>query len=69
MTMPTMLLRKDAVLKRTALSNSSLYQLIREERFPPPHKVGKASFWDENEVAMWIESVLNDQQSKQKEVV
>lgn len=51
------LIRKGAVLERTALSNTSLYRLIAKGEFPKPIKLGpRAVAWVEGDIQKWIES-------------
>lgn len=51
------LIRKKAVLERTALSNTSLYRLITKGEFPKPIKLGpRAVAWVEDDIQKWIES-------------
>ena len=51
----TKLLRMDAVLDRTGLSRSSLYDLIGKSAFSRPVKiVGNVNGWPEDEVSDWI---------------
>lgn len=58
MTTPTeseqRLLRLPQVIERTGLQRSSLYDLIRSNRFPQPVKLARLSAWPEAEVAAWI---------------
>jgi len=50
-------LRLPAVIERTALSRSSIYRLIKLERFPEPIKLSeRASAWRESDVTAWLES-------------
>ncbi|WCT76328.1 helix-turn-helix transcriptional regulator [Novosphingobium humi] len=49
-------IRQPEVLKRTALSRSTLYELIAKERFPKPLKVGeRINCWPEHEVDAWMQ--------------
>lgn len=51
------LIKKPQVLKKTALSNSSLYRLITAGEFPAPIQLGpRAVAWDEQAVDDWIEA-------------
>lgn len=51
----TKLLRMEAVLDRTGLSRSTLYDLIGKGAFSRPVKiVGNVNGWPEGEVADWI---------------
>lgn len=48
--------RKPSVLQRTGLSNSSLYEEIKRDRFPKPVRIGaRAVGWVSTEVDDWIE--------------
>ncbi len=49
------LLKRDAVLGRTSMSKSTLYQRIEEERFPAPVTLGsRMSRWREEDVDNWL---------------
>jgi len=49
--------RRTKVLKRTGLSNSTLYYFIAEGTFPKPVKLGKRTVaWKKSLVDEWIES-------------
>jgi prophage regulatory protein len=54
------LLKRTQVLDRTSLSNTVMYQLIAEGRFPPPVKPtgGRASAWVEEEIDQYIASCI-----------
>jgi prophage regulatory protein len=50
-------IRQPEVLKRTALSRSTLYELIDKGQFPKPLKLGeRINCWPEHEVFAWMES-------------
>lgn len=50
------LIKKPEVLKKTALSNSTLYRLIAADDFPAPIPLGqRAVAWDESAVDAWID--------------
>lgn len=60
----TKLLRMDAVLDRTGLSRSSLYDLIGRGEFARPVKiVGNVNGWPEGEVADWIAARIADREA------
>ncbi len=42
------------VKSRTGFGSSFIYQLIKEEKFPKPVKIGSASRWRESEIQQWI---------------
>ena len=48
------LLRLADVCAICGLSRASIYRLIASRRFPPAVKIGAASRWAEDEVAVWI---------------
>jgi predicted DNA-binding transcriptional regulator AlpA len=54
------LLRTEAVLERTALSRSRLYELLRAGSFPAPRKLANSNtnIWSDAEVAAWIQQQL-----------
>lgn len=54
--MAMQILRLPEVKARTGLSRSTLYQLIRDDKFPRPVALGaRAVGWPADEVAGWIE--------------
>jgi len=57
------LLRLPAVLSRTALSRSRLYELVKTGRFPAPAKLADSSInvWSADAVSAWIAGQINDQ--------
>ena len=53
--MATRLLRLPAVLERTGLGRSALYDLMAAGRFPRPLQIGaRAVAWREDEIEEWI---------------
>ena len=49
------LLRRAEVEKRTGLSRSAIYRLMREEKFPAPVKIGKRAVrWPQSEISEFI---------------
>ena len=53
--MATRLLRLPAVLERTGLGRSALYNLMAAGRFPRPLQIGaRAVAWREDEIEEWI---------------
>lgn len=42
------------VESRSGFKSSFIYQLIKENKFPKPVKIGAASRWRESEVQQWI---------------
>jgi len=55
---PPKLLRPSEVVERCGLSRSSIYKLLREDKFPAPIKVTghRGNAWIESEVTEWIYS-------------
>lgn len=61
----TTLIRLPAVLSRTGLSRSRLYELLGRNQFPRPVKLspnGRTVVWSDAEVAEWIEARLADRE-------
>jgi prophage regulatory protein len=53
---PDTFIKRREVLRRTALSNASLYRQIAAGRFPSPAKIGpKAAAWSARDVDAWIQ--------------
>jgi len=42
------------VVRATSLARSTLYDLIRDTRFPAPVKIGRLSRWPEGDVMDWM---------------
>jgi prophage regulatory protein len=62
---PLRLLRLPAVAERTACSESRIYELIAEGKFPPPVPIGKrAVAWLESEVALWVAERIAERDAK-----
>ena len=58
---PARLLRIGEVLARTGLKRTTLYELVRQGKFPKQTKLcegSRSSFWIEAEVQDWIERVI-----------
>lgn len=54
-TQPRRALRKNAVLEKTGLSNSTLYRLIKAGAFPKPFPLSERTCaWDEAAVDQWL---------------
>lgn len=53
MSVPDRNLRLEQVLDITGVGKSKLYQMIRDNQFPGPVKVGRASLWSEARVLAW----------------
>jgi prophage regulatory protein len=50
-------LRRPDVLKLTGLSTTTIYDLMREGKFPRPIKLtGRAVAWPETAIANWLQS-------------
>ena len=51
------MLRIKDVIKITAMSNSTIYELIKSNDFPRPKRIGKRAVgWLENDIQNWVES-------------
>lgn len=55
------LIREPEVLRRTALSRTRLFELVRDQRFPAPIKLAGANVnaWSSTEVGGWIVQQLS----------
>ena len=55
----TTLIRLPEVLQRTALTRSKLYQLMDEQAFPKPVKLGgRVNAWSDQQIEEWINERL-----------
>ena len=55
--MPDLIYRLPAVLARTGLSRSGLYEAMSRREFPQSIKLGpRAVGWAESEITAWLES-------------
>lgn len=48
------LIRLPEVMSRVGLKKTAIYNLMSEEEFPRPVKMGAASAWIEEEITQWI---------------
>ena len=55
------LLRLPAVMEMTGISESSVYRLVREKKFPQPVHVAvpKMSVWPSDKIEQWIQAQLD----------
>jgi prophage regulatory protein len=64
---PERLLRLPEVCRRVGLGKSMIYDMIRQDRFPPPYKISPfASRWSEREVVAWIDEVKDGFEGKRR---
>jgi len=49
------LLKFETVAAKVQLSRKSIYDKIRNNQFPKPRKLGRASRWIESEINDWIQ--------------
>ena len=55
--MPDLIYRLPAVLARTGLSRSGLYEAMNRREFPASIKLGpRAVGWSESEITAWLEA-------------
>ena len=55
----TTLLRLPEVLERTKLSRSKLYELLVQEKFPRPGKIGdRINAWRDSDIEEWINATV-----------
>jgi len=57
------LLRLEQVLNLCGLGRTLVYDLIGEQKFPAPVKVGRSSLWLEREIYAWIEQLVASRDS------
>ena len=51
------ILRINEVKNITSMSNSTIYELIKTNKFPRPKRIGKRAVgWLENDIMAWLES-------------
>ncbi len=63
---PMRLMSLKEVTARTTLSKSSVYELMKEDRFPKQVRLGNRSVaWVESEVDAFIESAISNRGSKE----
>lgn len=53
-----LLLEVNDVCRKVKFSKTTLYELIKNDSFPKPIKVGSKSVWVEAEIDGWIESKI-----------
>jgi prophage regulatory protein len=53
--------------EKTGLGKSRVYELIAQEKFPPPVRLGPGSVaWAEDEIDAWIEARIAERDAKAK---
>ena len=58
---PKRLIRRPAVIHKTGLQTTQIYDLIADGKFPAPVPIGaRAVAWVESEVDDWIEARIRD---------
>jgi len=58
-------LRLPDVMAATGLGRSSIYAFVREKNFPAPIKLGpRASAWDGDEVAAWMDERKSERDAR-----
>lgn len=63
--MSPIFIRLPEVMKRTGLSRSSIYDLIKQGAFPAQIGIGVRSVaWLESDVAAWIQNKVNGSKDK-----
>lgn len=62
-TKPLRLIKLTEVRQRTTLSKTTIYDLIRQGRFPPPVRLSHRSVaWPEADVDRWIDDRISGQE-------
>lgn len=52
------LITKDEVAKLFRVRNRTVEKWVKEGRIPPPLKIGRYVWWDEDELMAWLKSEL-----------
>ena len=66
---PKRLIRRPAVINKTGLQTTQIYDLMAEGKFPAPVPIGaRAVAWVESEVDDWIEARIRDRSNIKKAV-
>ena len=57
------LLRLPAVMEMTGISQTSVYRLVRENKFPQPVRVAvpKMTVWPSDKIEEWVQNQLDNQ--------
>ena len=58
--MPDELLKRETVQKLTGLSCTTIYDLMKEGRFPRPVMIGKVARWVSSELEAWIGELIKE---------
>lgn len=58
------IIKLSEVMRICNLSRTSVYKFVREGTFPMFIKVGRATYWEYNEVQNWINEKLEKRTSK-----
>lgn len=54
------LIRLPEVKSKVGLGRTTIFELIKKNEFPKPHKIGvRAVAWDSQSISEWIESRMN----------
>lgn len=51
-------IKLNQVIAITGLSRATIYNYVNENKFPLYTKVGRATFWEYNEIQQWLEERL-----------
>ena len=56
------LLRMPAVMEMTGLGQRTVYQLVREKKFPPPTRVAvpNMTVWSSDVIEKWVQTQLSE---------
>ena len=52
------LIRIASVCHQTGVKRAMIYKLLRQDQFPRPAKIGRASVWAQSEITDWIKDRL-----------
>jgi prophage regulatory protein len=61
----TKFLRLPAVLEQVGFKASTIYEMIKEDRFPAPVHLGpRLTAWVESEVQQWMQDRIDEREKK-----
>lgn len=58
------LLDLDDLMRKTKMAKTTLYDLIKNDKFPQPIKVRRRSYWVESEIDGWISLQIHARDQK-----
>ncbi len=59
----TQMLKKEQVCKTLGISERTLENFVRDNKFPPPVRVGKWCFWSPKVIDNWLQRQFSAQEN------